>query len=153
MGATLEFPGGIRKVFVLCLITDHYPSLAHQARQFLRFTPNERLSAPLVMDVFLLDAMAEMLDTPLRFLSYVERRTGYNEVVMSSHELNILAFHLSNNLWVETKYDRMYLEDDVGTSLELSMLVRRENVPRPWTHTRDTHAHVGHQAWRSGQAD
>lgn len=132
-GNKIATPTGIRKIYVVCLIADHYPALSFQARQFLQFNPTDRLSPPFVMDVFLLDAMAELLDTPLHFLSYLERRATYHETVMSSHELNILGFHLSHNLWMDGRFDGVHLDDTMGTSLELSMLVRREHVPGPWT--------------------
>lgn len=92
-GVAIDRPA-LEKIFVVCLVADHYPALAAQARQFLQFEPADRVAAPLVMDVFLLDALAEMLDSPLHFLNYLERRSGYGDKVMSNHELSILGFHL-----------------------------------------------------------
>lgn len=132
-GTPIATPTGIKRIFPICLIADHYPALAFQAGQFLKFDATELMAPPFVMDVFLLDAMAEMLDTPLYFLSYLDRRTTYHEAVMSSHELNILGYHLGHNLWMDGSFNMLHLDDDVGTSLELSMLVRRENLPGPWT--------------------
>lgn len=139
--ATLRTPDGvevirpteIKDVYVLCVISDHYPALSFQTRQFLKFAPMERVSPPFVMDVFLLDAMTEMLDSPLHLLSYVDRRTNYNDRFMSSHELNILGYHLRQNLWINNGNDLVMLTDDMGAELDLSMLVRRENIPGPWT--------------------
>lgn len=132
-GVQLTKPAAISRVYVVCLIADHYPALSAQARRYLKFQPVKKLAPPFVMDVFHLDAMAEMLDTPLYFLSYLDRRSSYHETVMANHELNILGFHLERNLWVQDGLTYMYLEDSVGTGLDLSMLVRRENVPGPWT--------------------
>lgn len=132
-GIQLTKPETISRIYIVCLIADHYPALSAQARQYLKFKPVEKLAPPFVMDVFHLDAMAEMLDTPLHFLSYLDRRSNYHEEVMANHELNILGFHLTRNLWVQDDVTLMYLEDDVGTNLDLSMLVRRENIPGPWT--------------------
>lgn len=132
-GVQLAKPATISRIYVVCLIADHYPALSAQARQYLKFQPVEKLAPPFVMDVFHLDAMAEMLDTPLHFLSYLDRRSSCHESVMANHELNILGFHLERNLWVQDGVNFMYLEDSVGTGLDLSMLVRRENIPGPWT--------------------
>ncbi|MFC0349856.1 YecA family protein [Undibacterium danionis] len=132
-GVQVSKPAMISRVYVICLIADHYPALSAQARQYLKFEPLEKLAPPFVMDVFHLDVMAEMLDTPLHFLSYLDRRSNYHETVVANHELNILGFHLERNLWVEDGVNFMYLEDGVGTGLDLSMLVRRENIPGPWT--------------------
>jgi hypothetical protein len=132
-GVIVSAPKAISKIYIICLIADHYPALSAQTRQFLKFDPVEKLAPPFVMDVFHLDAMSEMLDTPLQFLSYLDRRSNYHEKVIANHELNILGFHLSHNLWLQSGNSLMYLEDDVGASLELSMLVRRENVSGQWT--------------------
>jgi len=77
--------------------------------------------------------MTEMLDAPLQLLSYVDRRTFFDDRFMSSHELNILGYHLKKNLWLDGKQDLIMLDDTLGTDLDLSMLVRRENIPGPWT--------------------
>jgi hypothetical protein len=132
-GVQLAKPTTISRVYVVCLIADHYPALSAQAREYLKFKPVEKLTPPFVMDVFHLDAMAEMLDTPLHFLSYLDRRSHYHETVMANHELNILGFHLERNLWVQDNVNFMYLDDSIGAGLDLSMLVRRENIPGPWT--------------------
>lgn len=123
----------VEKVFVVCLVADHYPALAAQARQFLQFEPAERVAAPLVMDVFLLDALAEMLDSPLHFLNYLERRSGYADQVMSNHELSILGFHLGRNLHMQEDANLFQMGDDFGVDLELAMLARREGLAAPWT--------------------
>lgn len=129
----IKLPSVIKKIYVICIIADHYPALSFQTRQFLKFEPAERVAAPFVMDVFLLDAMTEMLDSPLHLLSYIDRRTIYDDKLMASHELNILGYHLKKNLWIEEKTDLMMLHDDFGTELDLSMIVRRENAAGPWT--------------------
>lgn len=132
-GVEISLPSDIRKIYVVCIVADHYPALSFQARQFLKFTATERISPPFVMDVFLLDAMTEMLDAPLQLLSYVDRRTYFDDKFMASHELNILGYHLKKNLWLDAKQDLIMLDDTLGTDLDLSMLVRRENIPGPWT--------------------
>lgn len=123
----------VEKVFVICLVADHYPALAAQARQFLSFETVDRVASPLVMDVFLLDALAEMLDSPLHFLNYLERRSGYANQVISNHELNILGFHLVQNLHMQDEVSLFHLWDDFGIDLELAMLARREGFAAPWT--------------------
>lgn len=131
-GVAIDRPE-VEKVFVVCLVADHYPALAAQARQFLHFEPAERVAAPLVMDVFLLDALAEMLDSPLHFLNYLERRSGYADQMMSNHELSILGFHLGRNLHMQEDANLFYMGDDFGVDLELAMLARREGLAAPWT--------------------
>lgn len=125
----VNLPTSLKRIYVICLISDHYPALSFQARQFLKFAATETISPPFVMDVFALDAMAEMLRSPLQFLSYVDRRTGYSDKLMASHELTILSYHLKQNLWLDKEHDLVMLEDDISTDLDLAMLVRREGIP------------------------
>ena len=70
-----------------------------------------------------------MLATPLHFLSYANRRVLHNEKIHVSHEINLLGFHLKENLWLEDKYDYVLIPDECGAELDVSMLVRREGKP------------------------
>jgi hypothetical protein len=115
----------LKSIYLFCVISEHYPALSFQSRQFLNVRQSDRIAPPFVMDIFTLDVMAEMLDSPLRFLSYVDKRTGYNEQLHAGHELTILALHLRQNLWIDTKYDIVSLDEDIAASLDLAMLVRR----------------------------
>jgi hypothetical protein len=128
-GKAVSVPPKLKRIYILCVVSDNYPALSFQARQFLKFQTSETLKAPFVMDIFTLDAMTEMLDSPLYFLSYIDRRTGYSLKVMASHELVILSHHLKRNLWFEEKYDMVQLEDDISADLDVAMTVRRDNVP------------------------
>lgn len=86
------------------------------------------VQAPLIMDVFAVDAITEMLQSPLQFLSYVNRRVNYAEQLMASQELTILGYHLKKNLWVQPDVDLMLLSDDISAELDIAMLVRRAGV-------------------------
>lgn len=128
-GNEVKLPANLKRIYVLCLIADHYPALSFQARQFLKCTPTATISPPFVMDVFALDAMTEMLSSPLHLLSYIDRRTGYTDKLMASHELTILSYHLKRNLWVDAEHAMVLLDDDISADLDLAMLVRREGIP------------------------
>lgn len=128
-GNAVTLPVSLKRIYVVCLISDHYPALSFQARQFLKFAATDTISPPFVMDVFALDAMTEMLSSPLHFLSYVDRRTGYTDKLMASHELTILSYHLKQNLWLDDEHDLVMLDDDISADLDLAMLVRREGIP------------------------
>ena len=119
----------LKDVYILCVVSDHYPALSFQARQFLRFEATKAIPPPFVLDVFTLDAMTEMLRSPMQLLSYVDRRTKYYGKLMASHELTILSYHLKRNLWLSEEYDMITLEDDISSDLDLAMLVRREGIP------------------------
>jgi hypothetical protein len=125
----IAIPMPIKDAYVLCVVSDHYPALAFQARQFLQFQATDRISPPFVLDVFTLDAMTEMLRSPLQLLSYIDRRTKYSDKLMASHELTILSYHLKQNLWLSEEHDMVMLGDDISTDLDLAMLARREGIP------------------------
>lgn len=119
----------LNEIYILCVVSDHYPALSFQARQFLKLAHSDPIRPPFVMDIFALDTMTEMLASPLQTLSYVDRRTKYSDRLMASHELVILAYHLKKNLWLDQKYNLVILEDDISADLDVAMAVRRDNIP------------------------
>jgi len=127
-GCRVEFPYELKEIYVLCVVSDHYPALSFQARQFLKTATVPTVQPPLVMDVFTLDAMTEMLSSPLSFLSYVNRRANYADQLLASHELTILAYHLKQNLWMNPEVGMMYLADDFSAGLDIAMAVRRTGM-------------------------
>jgi len=115
-------------------VADHYPALASQARHFLKYETTEKLASPLTTDVFALDAITEMLETPLYVLSYLDLRSKHGEKILTTHELTLLATHLKYNLWINEKYDLVHFSDDLGVHLDAAMAVRREGLrPEPMT--------------------
>ena len=110
-------------------MADHYPALAFQARHFLKVKSTERILPPLVTDVFALDAVTEMLTSPLRLLSYLNFRARHNDMLVASHEHMIFSYHLKRNLWFESGVDLVVFDDDVSTALDLAMAVRRDGIP------------------------
>jgi hypothetical protein len=127
-GSNLAVPK-LREIYIICAVSDHYPVLTVQARHFLSYEHDTIIQAPLVADVFLIDVLAEMLASPLRFLSYVNRRVGYAERVHGTNELAILGYHLSQNLWFEDETSMAMIADECSLDLDTAMTVRREGVP------------------------
>jgi hypothetical protein len=127
-GGEITVPARLSEIYILCVVADHYPSLHFQSRQFLMYAQTDVIQAPMVLDVFALDAITEMLPSPLRFLSYINRRVGYTERLMAAHETVILSYHLKNNLWIEDNVDMLMLEDDISVDLDVAMAVRRDSV-------------------------
>ena len=126
-GNEVKLPAGIKEVFLFSLVSEHYPALAFQASQSLKFQTTEVIRPPFVMDVFLLDTLTEMLSTPLRLLSYVRQRVALSDRLMSGHELTVLGYHLRQNLLIAEEHNLILLEDSVAQDLDTAMLVRRDN--------------------------
>ena len=128
-GRTIPLRGRPGTIFPMAIVADHYPALAFQARHFLATRVTERIMAPLVTDVFALDAITEMLTSPLRMLSYLSFRARHSDRLMAGHEHVVLSYHLRRNLWFENGVDLVFLQDDISTDLDVAMAVRREGIP------------------------
>jgi hypothetical protein len=118
-----------KEVYLFNILSEHYPALALQASQYLTYQTTEIIQKPYVMDVFFLDALTEMLSTPLRLLSYVRMRLTTLGKVSLSHELTALGLHLRQNMWLDEKYDFVHLDDSFAADLDTAMTVRREGLP------------------------
>jgi len=128
-GREIRFSKKPTKIFLLCVVSDHYPALAAQARQFLKIQASETIQPPIVTDVFFMDVLTEILDTPLQLLNYLSLRAKFDQKLLVSQELTNLGYHLKHNLWLEDKYDIVNLGDDFTSSLDIAMSARRLGVP------------------------
>lgn len=128
-GDEVELPRSFDVIQPLCIVSDHYPALAFQASEFLKQQTTEHIVAPLVMDVFALDVMAEMLASPLHFLHYLTLRERFGDRLSASHELTLLGYHLTHHLWFDDEFNMMTLGDDFSIPLDIAMLSRREGLP------------------------
>lgn len=128
-GQAVVLPEQVKEIYPFCVVSDHYPALAFQASQYLKYNSDDIVRSPFVMDVFLLDVLAEMLDSPLRFLSYVRMRLEFSHKLMMGHELTALAYHLRYNLCLDDEYSMVMLDDSIAADLDAAMTVRREGLP------------------------
>jgi hypothetical protein len=84
-GQEIKIPP-LKQIFDVCVVSDHYPALSFQVREFLKYSTTDVINAPLICDLFLLDVVTEMLETPLRCLSYLELRAIAGDQLIMSHE-------------------------------------------------------------------
>lgn len=124
-GKPIKLSYSTKYIHIICVVSDHYPSLNFQARQFLAIQENDRISYPITTDIFALDAIVEMLETPVHFINYLDLRRRFAPNLMASHEMVLLSFHLRQNLWIEKDIDMLMLSDDVSVDLDVAMVVRR----------------------------
>jgi SEC-C motif-containing protein len=127
-GTVINLPSRPKTIYPVTVVADHYPALAFQARQLVKYTATDQIVAPLVIDVFGLDAITEMLCSPLRLLSYLRLRARFGDVFMMSHEHTLLSYHLKQNLW-QGDFDMMFVGDDISSDLDVAMAARRDDVP------------------------
>ncbi|HFT2062362.1 TPA: SEC-C metal-binding domain-containing protein [Pseudomonas aeruginosa] len=128
-GNEIKINRQLKEVYPFCVVSDHYPALSFQARQFLRYETTETIRPPFVTDVFFIDVLTEIFPSPLHLLSYINKRALYADRILSTHELTILSYHLTQNLWLENETSLLHLADDVCAALDLAMLTRRTGAP------------------------
>lgn len=125
-GKEVNIKPDFKTIFPVCIVSDHFPALAAQARHFLKYQTTNVIKHPYVMDVFLMDMITEMLPSPLWILDYLNKRSDYGDSLISNHELVILSTYIKQNLYFEEDPTLVMLDDDISTDLELAMLARRD---------------------------
>lgn len=125
-GKQVNVQSNFKTIFPICIVSDHFPALAAQARLFLKYQTTNVIKHPYVMDVFLVDMITEMLPSPLRVLDYLIKRSDYGDTLYSNHELVILSTYIKQNLYFEEELSLIMLDDDISADLELAMLARRD---------------------------
>jgi hypothetical protein len=110
------------------VVADHYPALTVQARQFLEPRTDEVIRPPLPTDVFMVDVLTEMLDTPLRFLSFLDRRVEMADRVTMTNDFVVLGYYRSNNLWLDPSYSLGVIDNSCAVDFDTAMTVRREGL-------------------------
>ncbi|WP_420001845.1 SEC-C metal-binding domain-containing protein [Acinetobacter sp. LF10] len=131
-GKTINISRKYETILPICVVSDHYPALATQARQFLRYHTDHIIKTPFVTDVFFIDTLAEMLPSPLHIFDYLIKRTDYGSSIILNHELSTLAVYINQNLYFQNEFQSVMLDDNVTCDLELAMMARRdhlENIP------------------------
>ncbi|AYL67244.1 prepilin peptidase [Citrobacter werkmanii] len=125
-GREINIQPNFKTIFPICIVSDHFPALAAQARHFLKYQTTNVIKHPYVMDVFLIDMITEMLPSSLWVIDYLIKRSDYGDSLLSNHELVILSTYIKQNLYFEEEPTLVMLEDDISTDLELAMLARRD---------------------------
>lgn len=127
-GDILELSREYKTILPICVVSDHYPALATQARQFLKYEKDEVIKHPFVNDVFFIDTLSEMLPSPLHIFDFLIKRSDYGNFLLLNHELSTLALYIQQNLYFPDEFDMVMLDDNVTCDLELSMMARRDHL-------------------------
>ena len=125
LGNNINVGREYREIFIICVTSEYYPSLNFQVHEFLQKQKTDTIHFPYIIDIFCLDTLCEMLNNPLYFFSFLNRRVTYDKKIMCENELAILADHLKNNLYFNERFDKIMLEEDTQ-ELDKAMTLRRE---------------------------
>ncbi len=126
-GELITVRNNYSEIYPVCIVLDVYPALNFQVRDFLRYEANDVIQPPLVLDTFTLDVFVEFLTSPIRFLSYLNVRANYLERVSSTHEFEVLSYHLKRNLYIDEDVSMVHLHGDISMDLDLAMMARRDS--------------------------
>lgn len=118
----------IKEFFPICVVSEHYPSLSVQAQQFIKYEVSESIHEPLITDIFFLDVLAEILNNPLYFLSYLGRRAEYFKRLIINQELSALGYHLRKNLYFDDNISMVMVDEDFTYAIDVAMSARRLGV-------------------------
>lgn len=128
-GHQLNFDTPLETVYPMCVLSDFYPALNFQVRQFLKFETSDVIRAPFVLDVFSLDVITEFLTAPLHFLYYIDRRAEYFDRLLVSSENALFGYYCTNNLFIPNDITMLHFEDDCSVKIDLAMNARRYGLP------------------------
>lgn len=96
-GTEIHLSEDIDEVYIMCLTTENYPSLTHQANILLN--KNENDPYPLVLTVFDLELLTHYMSDPFDFLYYIRQRAALMEYFNADEEMTYLGYHLDQKLW------------------------------------------------------
>lgn len=118
------------KIPVVVLL-DHYPALLFQTRLMLKKQSCVGTAAPFVTDIFALDTMAELLESPLHFLHYVMQRERHPNLIQANQEHELLSLYLQQGLAFAEEVTLVQVMEDVAGPVDLAMFVRRDGAHGP----------------------
>lgn len=121
----LNFTNKFKKIFTIFLISEPYPSLNFQVKDLLTYSEPETKVKTYVIDIFFLDVLCEYLNSPLKFLNFLNRRMKYYEIINSSGEYSVLGFHLEKNLYFNNE-NALYFLEESSLNLGVDFIQRRE---------------------------
>ncbi len=129
-GRKITIDDTTRRVYLMSVIADSYPALILQVQQFLEFNHDEdEISQhPLVIDVFALDTLTEVLDSPLKLLHYLEWRAISEKIFFANHERVLISYYIGFGSLDLAQAD-LLLHDDISSDLDAAMAVRRDDIP------------------------
>ena len=115
-------------IFTLTTLLDNYPALLHQTFFLLEQYSTNRIASPFVTDVFALDTMTKMLDSPLKFLHYLSRRTRKPKFLLASNEHELIGTYLQNGLVFEEDVDIVWVEENISEDIDIAMEVMHNSA-------------------------
>lgn len=123
-GEFIELRQEIYEIYPMCILGTPIPSLPSLIKDFLERQELRNTRFPYILDIFLLDMMAEMLESPLFFMDFLNQRTDCQKY-MSENEIEVLGYYLTTGFPEYKDCTQIMLHADFASSLDLAFLTRR----------------------------
>jgi len=106
----------IDEVYIICLTTENYPTLALQA--YLMLEKETHMPYPLAITIFDLEILTHYLNDPYNFLHYVRQRVTNIDYFRADEERIYLGYYLLNGFRVSNKKSINYITEDFGQLID-----------------------------------
>ena len=124
-GNLVKLKQEIYEIYPMCLLGTPIPSLPSLIRDFLEEQESKNMRFPYILDIFLLDMMVELLESPLFFMDFLNQRTYNYQKYISENEIEVLGYYLITGFLKHKDYAQIMIYEDYASSLDLAFLTRR----------------------------
>lgn len=125
-GKEINLSEAIDDVFLMCITTENYPSLTHQANVLLNKAKQDPY--PLVLSVFDLELLVYYLSDPYEFLYYIRQRTSLMEYFKGDEEITFLGYHLKQKLWKIPEHDYTMIDNSYAQLIDRNYYPRKAGI-------------------------
>jgi hypothetical protein len=105
----------VEKVYVICIVLDSYPGLAHLSHVLLY---DKYTESTICLTAFDLEIVCKYLNTPERFIDYVHKRISNCRAYHAENEICFLGFYLQHDLVQHKKSSFVMITDDYGKKID-----------------------------------
>lgn len=126
-GSNIRLDESIDEVYIICLTSDHYPSLKFQVDHYLLKRPEDPY--PLTVNLFDLDVLTFYLKDPFELLYYLRQRITLNDYFHAEEELAYLGYHLNQKLFPIANKSGVYIDQRMGQLIDAHFPMIRGYYP------------------------
>ncbi|OZG50868.1 hypothetical protein [Bombiscardovia coagulans] len=129
-GSKLNIQRDFNLIYPICVVSDQYPSLAIQSQEYLdsnvECSPSpDNTTDQIITDVFFIDILIEMLQSPLLLIDYIDKRCLYGKQMLAQSEINALGLYLADEFGQFENCDHIVVDGDNSLDIDAAMTARR----------------------------
>ena len=119
---------GVKSVYPICVVADHYPALIAQTRKFIQLKEGARIKKPVVCDLFIIDAITELLPSPLHFIDYIMWREQLGFRANTITDFATFGRYLAKNTRLDERIRKIQIDQRESCFVDIALKSRREGV-------------------------